>query len=104
MRPVRITLSVALIGVIGTLLYMVVDGAISLDYSRSQNLYLHRKCELLAKLVDEGLRGRSIDTAKRAVGSDVIAKVEGNELRLDNVVLQISDGKIARVEVAETCR
>lgn len=90
-------------GLIGVLLYMVMDSAISLDHSRSQNQYLRHKCELLAKLASDGLRGRSIDSVKHAGGTDVIAKAEGNELWLDDIAIKIVGGKVADIDVAETC-
>jgi hypothetical protein len=104
MSVTRLLLIAAAIIVVGALIYMLIDAAISLDHSRSQNQMLSQKCELLARLVDEGLQGRTTEAVIKSVGSKVIAKVEGNELRLDNVVLLVEGGKVAGVDVAETCR
>lgn len=97
---------VSIVGVVtvGILLYMVIDSAISLTYSRSHTEALTRKCELLAKLADEGLRGHSLEAVIRTAGPKVIAQVEGSALRLDGVVLRIKNEKIVGVDVAETCR
>lgn len=98
------SLGVAGIVVLVILIYMVIDGSLSLTYSRSENKYLRSKCELLAKLADQGLRGHSLDAVIKSAGTGVIAKVEGSELRLDNVVLRIEGQKIVGVDVEETCR
>ena len=100
----RLLLIAAAIIVVGALIYMLIDAAISLDHSRSQNQMLSQKCELLARLVDEGLQGRTTEAVIKSAGSKVIAKIEGNELRLDNVVLRVEGGKVTGVDVAETCR
>lgn len=100
----RLLLTAAAIIVVGALIYMLIDAAISLDHSRSQNQMLSQKCELLARLVDEGLQGRTTEAVIKSAGSKVIAKVEENELRLDNVVLRVEGGKVTGVDVAETCR
>lgn len=89
--------------VIGALIYMLINGAISLDHSRSQNKYLQAKCELLVKLADDGLRGRTADGVIKVAGPTVIAKIEGAELRLDTVVLRLQNGKVAGVDLTETC-
>lgn len=104
MSVTRLLLIAAAIIVVGALIYMLIDAAISLDHSRSQNQMLSQKCELLARLVDEGLQGRTTEAVIKSAGSKVIAKVEGNELRLDNVVLRVEGGKVTGVDVAETCR
>ena len=104
MKTVLVLLIIVLVGITGVLLYMVVDCAISLDHSRVQNQALHRKCELLARLADDGLRGRPPSSVIRVAGSNVIAKIEGEELRLDDVVLHIADERIARLDMMETCR
>lgn len=103
MNAARLTLVLSLIAVIGTLIYMLIDGAVSLDHSRSQNEMLRAKCELLAKLTDDGLRGRTVDRVIKLAGAGVIAKIEGLDLWLDNVVLHVQDGKVTSVDVAETC-
>lgn len=104
MNVSRLLLIAAAIVVVGALIYMLIDAAISLDHSRSQNQMLSQKCELLARLVDEGIQGRTTEAVIKSAGSKVIAKVEGNELRLDNVVLRVEGGKVTGVDVAETCR
>jgi hypothetical protein len=104
MNVSRLLLIVAAVIVVGALIYMLIDAAISLDHSRSQNQMLSQKCELLARLADEGLQGRTTEAVIKSVGSKVIAKVEGNELRLDSVVLRVEGGKVTGVDVAETCR
>lgn len=100
----RLLQIVAVSIVIGVLIYMLIDAAISLDHSRSQNQMLSQKCELLARLVDEGLQDRTTEAVIKNAGPKVIAKVEGNELRLDNVVLRVEGGKVTGVDVAESCR
>lgn len=104
MNVSRLLLIAAAIVVVGALIYMLIDAAISLDHSRSQNQMLSQKCELLARLVDEGIQGRTTEAVIKSAGSKVIAKVEGNELRLDNVALRVEGGKVTGVDVAETCR
>jgi len=104
MNASRLLLIFATLVAVGALIYMLIDAAISLDHSRSQNHMLSQKCELLARLADEGLRGRTREAVIKSVGSKVIAKVEGNELRLDSVVLRVEGGKVTGVDVAETCR
>lgn len=104
MKVSHLLLIAASSSLLGALVYMVIDAAISLDHSRSQNQMLSQKCELLARLVDEGLQGRTTDAVIRSAGSKVVAEVEGNELRLDDVVLRVESGKITGVDVAETCR
>jgi plasmid replication initiation protein len=74
------------------------------QYSRSQNRMLSQKCELLARLADEGLRGRTAEAVMRTVDSKVLVKIEGGELSLDDVVLRVEGGKVTGVDVAETCR
>lgn len=104
MSVTRLLSIAAAIIVVGALIYMFNDAAISLDHSRSQNQMLSQKCEQLARLVDEGLQGRTTEAVIKSAGSKVIAKVEGNELRLDNLVLRVEGGKVTGVDVAETCR
>jgi hypothetical protein len=65
---------------------------------------LSQKCELLARLADEGLRGRTAEAVMRTVDSKVLVKIEGGELSLDDVVLRVEGGKVTGVDVAETCR
>lgn len=48
MNVLRLLLIAAAIIVVGALIYMLIDAAISLDHSRSQNRVLSQKCELLA--------------------------------------------------------
>lgn len=100
----RLLRIVAVSIVVGVLIYMLIDAAISLDHSRSQNQMLSQKCELLARPVDEGLQDRTTEAVIKSAGPKVIAKVEGNELRLDNVVLRVGGGKVTGVDVAESCR
>lgn len=104
MKAVRWMLGVGAVIVIAALIYMLIDGAISLDHSRSQNQVLQAKCELLARLADDGLRGRTTDEMGKIAGVKVIAKIEGAELRLDNVVLRIRNGKVVGIDEEETCR
>lgn len=54
--------------VLAMLMHMVIGGAVSLTYSRAENKYLRSKCELLAKLAEEGLRGRSLDAVIKRAG------------------------------------
>lgn len=104
MNTVRLILIVAVVAVVGGLIYMLIDGAISLDNSRMQNTRLRTKCELLARLADEGLRGRATDVVIKSAGANVITKIEGPELSLDDVILRVQNEKIAGVDMAETCR
>jgi hypothetical protein len=104
MSKLRIVIVVTMAAVIGTLLYMVIDGAISLTYSHSHIKYLNRNCEVLAKLVEDGFRGRAVDSVVKGAGATSIAKFEGQELRLDNVVLRVENGKVTGVDIAQTCR
>lgn len=104
MKAIWTSVAAAGVVVIGLLVYMVIDAAISLDHSRSENQFLRRKCELLVKLADNGLRGHTSDAVIKGVGSNVIAKLEAPELRLDDVVLRVENGRITGVDVAETCR
>ncbi|RYH61657.1 MAG: hypothetical protein EON54_09920 [Alcaligenaceae bacterium] len=94
----------AVISIVGALIYMLIDASISLNHSRSQNQMLGQKCELLARLVDNGLRGRTTEAVIESAGPKVLAKVEGNELHLDNLVLRVEDSKVTGVDTAETCR
>lgn len=103
MKTVSVVLVVALLAVVGGLVYMIVDGAISLDHSRAQNKRLREKCELLAKLTELGLRGRLAEETVRAMGPDVLIQREGSQLRVDGVVLSVEGGKITAVNVTETC-
>ncbi len=100
----RLLLIAAAIIVVGALIYMLIDAAISLDHSRSQNRVLSQKCELLARLADEGLQGRTTEAVIRTVDSKVLVKLEGSELSLDDVVLRVEGGKVTGVDIAETCR
>lgn len=100
----RLLLIAAAIIVVGALIYMLIDAAISLDHSRSQNRVLSQKCELLARLADEGLQGRTTEAVIRTVDSKVLVKLEGSELSLDDVVLPVEGGKVTGVDIAETCR
>jgi hypothetical protein len=104
MKLMKLTLALSLIGAFGMLLYMMIDGAFSLSDSRSQNDVLQAKCVLLARLADDGLRGRAVDTVIGSAGADVTAKTEGAELRLDDVVLRIDGGRVTGIDVAETCQ
>ncbi|MFN9490647.1 MAG: hypothetical protein ACK59Y_12830 [Betaproteobacteria bacterium] len=104
MNVLRLLLIAAAIIVVGALIYMLIDAAISLDHSRSQNRVLSQKCELLARLADEGLQGRTTEAVIRTVDSKVLVKLEGSELSLDDVVLRVEGGKVTGVDIAETCR
>lgn len=104
MNVSRLLLIAAAIVVVGALIYMLIDAAISLDHSRSQNQMLSQKCELLARLADVGLQGRTTGAVIRTVDSKVLVKLEGSELSLDDVVLRVEGGKVTGVDVAETCR
>lgn len=104
MNVSRLLLIFATVIVVGAMIYMLIDAAISLDYSRSQNRMLSRKCELFARLADEGLRGKTTEAVIKSAGPKVVAKVEGNELRLDSVVFRLEGGKVTGVDIAETCR
>lgn len=90
--------------VIGGLGYMVIDASISLTDARAQNAALSRKCDLLARLSNEGLRGRPVDGLVKPMGAGVIVKLEGSELRLDDVVLRVENGKVVKIDIDETCR
>src|SRR4051794_33540282 len=97
-------LGLAGIATVGVLVYMVVDSAISLTHARSYSLTLSRNCEVLAKLAEEGLRGRSVDLVIKSVGPTVVVKTEGSELRLNDVVLHVESGRIVGVDIPATCR
>lgn len=104
MKASRFLGILAVTGIVGALLYMLIDSAISLDHSRSQNDLLRQKCELFARLADDGLRGQSIDSVKSLAGATVIAKLEDEKLWLDNIALQVKHSRVVRVDVAESCR
>lgn len=104
MNAIRVMLLLAAVIVIGGLIYMLVDCAISLDNSRSQNQTLARKCAHLARLADDGLRGRSINSVIKSAGVNIVAAVEGGELRLDDVVLRVEGGIVTGINLDETCQ
>jgi hypothetical protein len=97
-------LVIACMAIVGVLVYMVVDSAISLTYARAHSQRLSHNCEVLAELANEGLRGRSVDAVVKSVGRTVTIKPEGSELRLDDVVLHVENGRILGVDKPDTCR
>ena len=85
------------------LLFMLFDGAVSLDHSRSQNQFLQRKCKQLSLLASEGIRGKNIQDLVAKNSASMIVKVEGSQLRLNDIVLQTAEGTVKEVLIAETC-
>ncbi|MER0203896.1 MAG: hypothetical protein DU480_08590 [Nitrosomonas sp.] len=104
MNIVHSILVVGVVIVIGALIYILIECMVSLDHSRSQNEVLQAKCELLARLADDGLRDHFTDSVIKLAGVNVIVKIEGPEFRLNDVILHAQSGKITGVDIAETCR
>ena len=82
---------------------MLIDAAISLDHSRSQNQSLQKKCQQLSVLADEGLRGRNVKELVASNESSAIVKRVETQLRINGVVLRIENEKVAGVVISETC-
>jgi hypothetical protein len=84
MKAIWTSVAAAGVVVIGLLVYMVIDAAISLDHSRSENQFLRCKCELLVKLADNGLRELSSKLSLRRMNLkrfDFRGKVVGGRCR-----------------------
>ena len=103
MKILILATGLALLLFVFGLTYMLIDAAISLDHSRSQNQSLQKICQQLSKIANESLRGKSVSELVGKNASTSIVKHDGTQLRINSVVLKIANEKVVEVNIAETC-